>query len=177
MNNLDLNSLSVDDIVEEYKLLHNRHQQLKSQSDQDAQRIYELKRNLDTALAAEAYLTQELEQLSTQPQDTNSSWNTQELEELRRKYRNLQAEQESLQLDYDQKAEEARDLKAQLDARERELSERASVGSRDLHEDCVARLNALELENCELMQKLADYEDNSAKTTLAVAEKDVIILS
>ncbi|XP_020799209.1 early endosome antigen 1 [Drosophila serrata] len=171
-NNLDLNALTVDDIVEEYKLLHHRHQQLKSQSDQDAQRIYELKRNLDTALAAEAYLTQELEQLSSQPQQSNSSGDSLELEDLRRKYRNLQEEQESLQQDYDQKAEEAKDLKKQLEAKERELSERASLGSRDLHEECAARLNALELENCDLMQKLADYEENSVKITLSVAEKD-----
>ncbi|KAH8237535.1 hypothetical protein KR038_004141 [Drosophila bunnanda] len=171
-NNLDLNSLTVDDIVEEYKLLHHRHQQLKSQSDQDAQRIHELKRNLDTALAAEAYLTQELEQLSSQPQQANSGGDSQELEDLRRKYRNLQEEQESLQQDYDQKAEEAKDLKKQLEAKERELSERASLGSRDLHEECAARVNALELENCDLMQKLADYEENSVKITLSVAEKD-----
>lgn len=65
--NLDLDTLNVDDIVEEYKLLHDRHQQLKDQSEKDAQRIYELKRNLDTALAAESYLTQELEHLSSQP--------------------------------------------------------------------------------------------------------------
>ncbi|KAH8282489.1 hypothetical protein KR054_007896 [Drosophila jambulina] len=171
-NNLDLNSLSVDDIVEEYKLLHHRHQQLKSQSDQDAQRIHELKRNLDTALAAEAYLTQELEQLSSQPQQNNCSGDSQELEDLRRKYRHLQEEQESLQQDYDQKAEEAKDLKKQLEAKERQLLEQASLSSRDLHEECAARVNALELENSELMHKLADYEENSEKITLSVAEKD-----
>jgi len=79
--NLDLSALSVDDIVEEYKLLHDRHQQLKDQSDKDAQRIYELKRSLDTALAAESYLTQELEQLSSQPVASNSGGDMQELEE------------------------------------------------------------------------------------------------
>ncbi|KAH8249087.1 hypothetical protein KR032_005680 [Drosophila birchii] len=171
-NNLDLNALAVDDIVEEYKQLHHRHQQLKSQSEQDAQRIHELKRNLDTALAAEAYLTQELEQLSSQPQPVNCGGDSQDLEDLRRKYRNLQEEQESLQQDYDQKAEEARDLKKQLEAKERELSEHATFGSKDLHEECAVRVNALELENCELMHKLADYEENSVKITLSVAEKD-----
>ncbi|KAH8333503.1 hypothetical protein KR059_000390 [Drosophila kikkawai] len=171
-NNLDLKALSVDDIVEEYKLLHQRHQHLKLQSDQDAQRIHELKRNLDTALAAEAYLTQELEQLSSQPQLNNAGGDPQELEDLRRKYRILQEEQESLQQDYDQKAEEGKTLKKLLEAKEKELLERASLSSRDLHEECAARVNALELENSEMMQKLADYEENSVKITLSVAEKD-----
>ncbi|XP_017038524.1 protein Spindly [Drosophila kikkawai] len=171
-NNLDLKALAVDDIVEEYKLLHQRHQHLKTQSDQDAQRIHELKRNLDTALAAEAYLTQELEQLSSQPQPNNTGGDSQELEDLRRKYRILQEEQESLQQDYDQKAEEGKTLKKLLEAKEKELLERASLSSRDLHEECAARVNALELENSEMMQKLADYEENSVKITLSVAEKD-----
>ncbi|XP_017047617.1 protein Spindly [Drosophila ficusphila] len=169
--NLDLNALSVDDIVEEYKLLHNRHQQLKEQSEKDAQRIYELKRNLDTALAAEAYLTQELEQLSSQPVASNSDSDCQELEELRRKYKDLKGEHDSLQQDYDGKVEESLELRTKLSAAERELADRATSGSNDPHEECAARLNTLELENSELMQKLSEYEDLRVSSTLALAEK------
>ncbi|KAH8413204.1 hypothetical protein KR009_008775 [Drosophila setifemur] len=174
-SNLDLSSLSVDDIVEEYKLLHDRHQQLRELSEQDAQRIHELKRNLDTALAAEAYLTQELEHLSNQPVDSNSGLDPLELEELRRKFKNLQAEQETLQLDYEHKAEEVKKLTDKLERAEKNLADRAASKTSDPHEDCVARLNALELENCELMQKLSDYEDSSVKNTFSVAEKEKAI--
>ncbi|XP_016982848.1 protein Spindly [Drosophila rhopaloa] len=173
--NLDLNALSVDDIVEEYKLLHDRHQQLKDQSEKDAQRIYELKRNLDTAVAAESYLTQELEQLSSQPVASNSGGDSQELEELRRKYKTLKEEQDTLQQDYDCKVEESSKLKEKLAATEKELAEKSASRSKDPHEDCLARLNALELENCELMQKLSEYEDSRITNTLAVAEKEKTI--
>ncbi|KAH8352368.1 hypothetical protein KR084_003646 [Drosophila pseudotakahashii] len=173
--NLDLNALSVDDIVEEYKLLHDRHQQLKDQSDKDAQRIYELKRSLDTALAAESYLTQELEHLSSQPAASSSGGDSQELEELRRKYKTLKEEQDTLQQDYDSKVEDSSKLREKLAAAERELAEKSVARSSDLHEDCLARLNALELENCELMQKLAEYEDSRVASTFAVAEKEKTI--
>ncbi|XP_039497926.1 protein Spindly [Drosophila santomea] len=173
--NLDLNTLTVDDIVEEYKLLHDRHQQLKDQSEKDAQRIYELKRNLDTALAAESYLTQELEQLSSQPVASNSGGNCQELEELRRKFKALKEEQDVLQQDYDAKVEETNTLKDKLAAAEKEVADKSASRSNDLHEDCSARLNALELENSELMQKLAEYEDLRVTNTLAVAEKEKTI--
>ncbi|XP_017002929.2 protein Spindly [Drosophila takahashii] len=173
--NLDLNALSVDDIVEEYKLLHDRHQQLKNQSDQDAQRIYELKRSLDTALAAESYLTQELEQLSSQPVASSSGGDSQELEELRRKYKALKEEQDTWQQDYDAKVEETAKLRDKLAATERQLADRSSTRSTDLHEDCLARLNALELENCELMQKLSEYEDSRVASTFAVAEREKTI--
>lgn len=172
-SNLDLSALSVDDIVEEYKLLHDRHQQLKEQSELDAQRIHELKRNLDTALAAEAYLTQELEQVGSQPVANTSDSEHQELEELRRKFKHLQAEQDSLQQDYDQKAEEARSLRLKLESTEKALVEKSAARSNDVHEDCLARLSALEAENAELMQKLADYEESSVKNTFSVAEKEV----
>ncbi|XP_016962201.1 protein Spindly [Drosophila biarmipes] len=173
--NLDLSALSVDDIVEEYKLLHDRHQQLKDQSEKDAQRIYELKRSLDTALAAEAYLTQELEQLGSQPVATNSGGDAQELEELRRKYKALKEEQDTLQQDLDSKVEESSQLRSKLAAAERELADKAATRSADLHEECLARLTALEAENSELMQKLAEYEDARVANTFAVAEKEKTI--
>lgn len=173
--NLDLDTLSVDDIVEEYKLLLDRHQQLKDQSEKDAQRIYELKRNLDTALAAESYLTQELEHLSNQPVAIASGGNGQELEELRRKFKTLKEEQDVLQQDYDAKVEETRSLKDKLTAAEKNLAEKSASRSNQLHDDFFARLNALELENCELLQKLAEYEDLRIANTLAVAEKEVEI--
>ncbi|KAH8324383.1 hypothetical protein KR074_006448 [Drosophila pseudoananassae] len=174
-SNLDLSALSVDDIVEEYKLLYDRHQELKEQSELDAQRIHELKRNLDTALAAEAYLTQELEQVGSQPVANTSDSEHQELEELRRKFKNLQTEQDSLQQDYDQKAEEAKSLRLKLESTEKALVEKSAARSNDAHEDCLARLSALEAENSELMQRLADFEESSVKNTFSVAEKEKTI--
>ncbi|XP_034474198.1 protein Spindly [Drosophila innubila] len=174
-NNLDLNALSIDDIVEEYKLLNERHQQLKERREEDAQRIHELKRSLDTALAAEKYLTQELEQLSIQAQaacPNVESRMQQELEELRRKYRNLQVEHEALQLDNDAKLEETVNLKAKLEATARDLESRVALSANSLHDECTARLNAMEKENAELMQKLAEFEDVKVQNTFAVAEQE-----
>ncbi|XP_001356697.2 protein Spindly [Drosophila pseudoobscura] len=171
--NLDLHALSVDDIIEEYKILHEGHQKLKTQTENDAQRIYELKRNLDTALAAEAYLTQELEQLGSQPPEDRPGVEVQELEELRRKFRSLQVDHDTLQQDYDAKAEEASALRNQLAAAERGLA--ANSTSKDAHEECHLRFHALENENSELLQKLAEHEEFSVKHILEVAEKDKTI--
>ncbi|SPP79191.1 protein Spindly [Drosophila guanche] len=169
---LDLHALSVDDIVEEYKILHERNQKLKNQTENDAQRIYELKRNLDTALAAEAYLTQELEQLGT-PAEVRPGVEVQELEELRGRFRSLQVELDTLQQDYDSKAEEARGLQNQLAAAERGLA--ANLTSKDEHEECHQRIHALEHENSELLHKLAEHEEFSVKHILEVAEKEKTI--
>lgn len=175
-NNLDLSSLSIDDIVEEYKLLHERHQQLKERTEEDAQRIHELKRSLDTALAAEKYLTQELEHLSVQPQSTCNGAEQrlqQELEDLRRQYRNLQADHETLQLENDAKDEETRKLQAKLDSAVRDLDAQAALKASSSHDECTVRLTTVEAENAELMQKLAEYEDARVQNTFAVAEQEV----
>ncbi|KAL7742097.1 hypothetical protein ACLKA6_018344 [Drosophila palustris] len=177
-NNLDLNALSIDDIVEEYKLLHGRHQQLKERCEEDAQRIHELKRSLETSLAAEKYLTQELEQFSIQAQAANPNAESrmqQELEGLRRKYRTLQLEHETLQQDNDAKLEETLILKAKLEATTRDLESSAALKANSAHDECTARLNAMEQENAELMQKLAEYEDAKVQTTFAVAEQEKTI--
>lgn len=178
-NNLDLSALSIDDIVEEYKLLHERHQQLKERKEEDAQRIHELKRSLDTALAAEKYLTQELEHLSAQPQSTCNTAEQrlqQELDDLRRKYRNLQADYESLQLDNDAKDEEKRQVQAKLESALRDLDAQAVLKANSAHDECTARLTTVEAENAELMQKLAEYEDAKVQNTFAVAEQEVKLL-
>lgn len=176
-NNLDLSALSIDDIVEEYKLLHERHQQLKELKEEDAQRIHELKRSLDTALAAEKYLTQELEHLSVQPQSTCNGAEQrlqQELDELRRNYRNLQADHETLQLDNDGKDEEKRQIQAKLESALRDLDAQAVLKAANrAHDECTARLTSVEAENAELMQKLAEYEDAKVQNTFAVAEQEV----
>ncbi|KAH8411936.1 hypothetical protein KR222_002908 [Zaprionus bogoriensis] len=174
-NNLDLNALNIDDIVEEYKLLHERHQQLKERSEEDAQRIHELKRSLDTALAAEQYLTQELEHLSVQPAAICAGSELrlqQELEELRRKYRELQSEHESLQVDNEVKDEETRKLQTKLESAVRDLDAQSALKANAAHDECAARLNTLEAENAELMQKLAEYEDARVQNTFVVAEQE-----
>lgn len=175
-NNLDLNALTIEDIVEEYKLLHERHERLKERSEEDAQRLHELKRSLDTSLAAERYLTQELEHLSAQSQTSGPTPEPrvqQELEELRRKYKNLQLEHETLQQDYDAKVEDAVSLKAKLESAVRDLESLALVKANSVDDEITSRFNALELENAELMHKLAEYEEIKVKNTFAIAEQEV----
>ncbi|KAH8271969.1 hypothetical protein KR044_012409 [Drosophila immigrans] len=176
--NLDLSALSIDDIVEEYKLLHARHEQLKQHCEADAQRIHELKRSLDTSMAAEKYLTQELEHFNAQAQvacPDSELRLQQELDELRRKYRNLQLEHETLQQDHDAKAEESHCLKTKLEATVRELDASEALKANSAHDECVNRLNLMEQENAELMHKLAEYEDAKVKNTFAVAEQEKTI--
>ncbi|XP_062129974.1 protein Spindly [Drosophila sulfurigaster albostrigata] len=176
--NLDLSALSVDDIIEEYKLLHGRHEQLKERCDADAQRIHELKRSLDTSLAAEKYLTQELEQYNQQAQvvcPDNELRLQQELDELRRKYRNLQLEHETLQQDHDAKTEETECLKSKLEATVRDLESSTALKANSADDEIVNRLTAMEQENAELIQKLAEYEDVKVQNTFAVAEQEKTI--
>ncbi|KAH8392085.1 hypothetical protein KR215_000321 [Drosophila sulfurigaster] len=176
--NLDLSALSVDDIIEEYKLLHGRHEQLKERCDVDAQRIHELKRSLDTSLAAEKYLTQELEQYNQQAQvacPNNELRLQQELDELRRKYRNLQLEHETLQQDHDAKTEETECLKSKLEATVRDLESSTALKANSADDEIVNRLTAMEQENAELIQKLAEYEDVKVQNTFAVAEQEKTI--
>ncbi|XP_060659388.1 protein Spindly [Drosophila nasuta] len=176
--NLDLGALSVDDIIEEYKLLHGRHEQLKERCDADAQRIHELKRSLDTSLAAEKYLTQELEQYNQQAQvacPDNELRLQQELDELRRKYRNLQMEHETLQQDHDAKTEETECLKSKLEATVRDLESSTALKANSADDEIVNRLTAMEQENAELIQKLAEYEDVKVQNTFAVAEQEKTI--
>ncbi|XP_017858698.1 PREDICTED: protein Spindly [Drosophila arizonae] len=177
-NNLDLNALTIEDIVEEYKLLHERHERLKERSEEDAQRLHELKRSLDTSLAAERYLTQELEHLSAQTQASGPTPEPrvqQELEELRRKYKNLQLEHETLQQDYDAKVEDVVSLKAKLESAVRDLESFALVKANSVDDEITSRFNAMELENAELMHKLAEYEEIKVKNTFAIAEQEKTI--
>ncbi|EDW76425.1 uncharacterized protein Dwil_GK14670 [Drosophila willistoni] len=175
-SNLDFNSLTTDDIVYEYKILHTRHQQLKEQSEEDAQRIHELKRNLDTALAAEAYLTQELEQLNAcgggGPAQNTQHGIEQELDEMRKRYKTLLEEHENLQQEYDNQGQEVEKLKSKLKQSEKDLEGKVAQQLAHVHDECQERFGVLETENSELMQKLFEYEQAKVKQTFEVADKE-----
>ncbi|XP_068150620.1 protein Spindly [Drosophila tropicalis] len=175
-SSLDFSSLTTDDIVYEYKTLHTRHQQLKEQSEEDAQRIHELKRNLDTALAAEAYLTQELEQLSAcgggVPAQSSQNGIEQELEEIRKRYKTLLEEHENLQQEYDNQGQEVQKLKSKLKQSEKDLEGKVAQQLAHVHDECQERFGVLETENSELMQKLFEYEQAKVKQTFEVADKE-----
>ncbi|XP_030384170.1 protein Spindly [Scaptodrosophila lebanonensis] len=171
---LDLSALNIDDIVEEYKILFDRHEQLKLKTEDDAQKIHQLKRSLDTALAAEAYLTHELEQVSAQSQNATSAESPrakQKIDDMQRKYNDLQKEHETLQLDYDAKVEETVALRGKLEAAERDMAANAALKVNHVL-DNATRLHVLEEENAELMQKLEKFQEATVQHTLAVAEKE-----
>ncbi|GBP95495.1 hypothetical protein EVAR_64882_1 [Eumeta japonica] len=58
----DLVNLTRDELLEKYCKLFDQYQDLRESNELDTQKIHELKRSLDTATAAQLYLTQELEQ-------------------------------------------------------------------------------------------------------------------
>ncbi|XP_023296427.2 protein Spindly [Lucilia cuprina] len=169
----DIINFSRDELLEEYCKLFDRFQDLRESNEADTQKIHELKRSLDTATAAQAYLTQELEQY------TNSDSNeiehdlhkTQaELLDMKKKYGKLEGSFTTLQQDYNALLEEntkiAHDLEESLKRKEHVPKEIDT----QITDDYVMRIQALENENMDLLQKIEDFEERSVRYTLTIAE-------
>ncbi|XP_037810802.1 protein Spindly [Lucilia sericata] len=169
----DIINFSRDELLEEYCKLFDRFQDLRESNEADTQKIHELKRSLDTATAAQAYLTQELEQY------TNSDSNeiehdlhkTQaELLDMKKKYGKLEGSFTTLQQDYNALLEEnakiAHDLEESLKRKEHVPKEIDT----QITDDYLMRIQALENENMDLLQKIEDFEERSVRYTLTIAE-------
>ncbi|XP_055919820.1 protein Spindly [Eupeodes corollae] len=174
MNELmDISSISFEDLQEEYQKLKEKWSQMVSQSEQDRQRIHELKRNLDTATAAEAYLSQELEQLSsvqTSQDDALLHKQQNEIDELKKRQAILLAENEELH-------EDVASLTAENERLKQEVKELNAAScpvevSYQIPKEYVELRDKLEAENLELLAKLDETHESVVKFTLALAEKE-----
>ena len=172
----DIVNLTRDELLNEYCKLFDRFQDLREANESDTQMIYELKRSLDTALASQSYLSQELEQYTNSDQSNleNEHHKTQvELAELKKKCSKLEDSLNTLQQDYNALLEENSTISKNL---EEALKYKELVSAKDepiTSEDDALRIQMLENENMDLLQKIEGFEERSVRYTLAVAECEV----
>lgn len=172
----DIVNLTRDELLNEYCKLFDRFQDLREANESDNQKIHELKRSLDTAVAAQSYLSQELEQYTNSDQSNveNELHKTQvELVELKKKCGKLEASFNTLQQDYNALLEENSTISKNL---EEALKYKELVSAKDepiTSEDDALRIQTLESENMDLLQKIEGFEERSVRYTLTVAECEV----
>ncbi|XP_073822463.1 spindle apparatus coiled-coil protein 1 spindly [Musca autumnalis] len=177
----DILNFSRDELLEEFCKLFDRYQDLKESNEADTQKIHELKRSLDTATAAQAYLSQELEQYTSSEnnQDDNELQKAlSELAELRKRHSKLELSYNTLQQDHNALLEENAALTKTIEElTKRKESEPAVVECKTSEED-LQRIQMLECENMDLLQKMEDFQEQTVRYTLTIAEceKNIEIL-
>ncbi|XP_053955558.1 protein Spindly [Anastrepha ludens] len=174
---IEFMSLPLGDLQDHYGKLFERYRQMRDDAEADTQRIYELKRNLETAYAAETYLSQEIDELmqtlaSIEKESKGHTRAQTELEDLRRQHRTLTVDYTTLQQDYAALNTENAELRKQLETAKsaKRLSSSSLMGSGT--EELTERIADLEGENFALMQKLEDFQENAVKQTMALAERE-----
>lgn len=172
----DIINLTRDELLEEYCKLFDRFQDLREANESDTQKIHELKRSLDTAISAQTYLSQELEQYTSLDSTKIESelYKTQaDFIEFKKKYGKLEASFNMLQQDYNALLEEnsriTKNLEEALKCKEQFSAKSDSITT----EDDILRIQILENENMDLLQKIECFEERSVRYTLAVAESEV----
>lgn len=93
-------SLTQDELLDEFEGLSRTYKSLKETHENDLQKIYELKRNNQTLLATESYLSNELETINSVTQNEIESINQKHqivLDSLRNEIANLKENQELLE--------------------------------------------------------------------------------
>ncbi|XP_065355908.1 protein Spindly [Calliphora vicina] len=169
----DIINFSRDELLEEYCKLFDRFQELRESNEVDTQKIHELRRSLETATAAQAYLSQELEQYTNSDSNDleNDLHKTQaDLVEMKKKYGKLEVSFTALQQDYNTLLEEntkiAQNLEESLKRREQQPKEVDT----QISDEYLQRIQMLENENMDLLQKIEDFEERSVRYTLTIAE-------
>lgn len=170
---MDVSSISIEELQEEYQKLKEKYSQLCALSDSDRQRIHELKRSLDTATAAEAYLSQELEQLSsvqTSQDDVLLHKKQNEIDELKKRQAVLLTENEDLHEDVAVLRAENEKLKQEI--KELKAQVRPVEVTYQIPKEYAELRDKLEAENLELLAKLDETHECVVKFTMALAEKE-----
>ncbi|XP_067643141.1 protein Spindly-B [Eurosta solidaginis] len=174
---IEFMSLPLEDLQDYYGKLFERYRQMRDDAEEDTQRIYELKRTLETAYAAQNYLSQEIEDLmqtlaSIENESKGQTKAQTELEDLRRQHHTLTTDYTTLQQDYAAMAAENAELRKQLETAksEKRLSTSSIIDAGT--EELTKRISILEGENFSLMQKLEEFQDNVVKQTMALAERE-----
>lgn len=169
-----------DELVEGYSALLEKCQELRATKEKDEQRIYELKRALNTAEAAQTFLSQELEQLSkgeTNQQNEELAEQKNKTEEWCKKNSRLEEDISNLQLELDNAQAEITELRQKLDQALKKKVRDELANEQQASAERLARIQEMEEENYTLLQKLEEsYEVNTQKT-LIIAEQEVSKMS
>ncbi|XP_039966275.1 protein Spindly [Bactrocera tryoni] len=174
---IEFMSLPLEDLQDHYGKLFERYRQMRDDAEADTQRIHELKRNLETAYAAENYLSQEIEELmrtlATIEKESKGKTKVEtELEDLRRQHHTLSADYSTLQQDYAALSAENAEMRKQLEtvksAKRLSTSSIVDAGTEEL----TQRIASLEGENFSLMKKLEEFQESMVRQTMALAERE-----
>lgn len=172
----DIINYTRDELLEEFCKLFDRYQDLKEANEADTQKIHELKRSLETAQAAEAYLSQELEQYTNSDNnedDNELQKSLSELADLRKRYTKLEASYSALQQDHNALLEENATLTRNLEELSRRKENEPVVVESKTSEEDLQRIQMLEYENMDLLQKMEDFQEQTVRYTLTIAECEV----
>ncbi|XP_054084738.1 protein Spindly-like [Zeugodacus cucurbitae] len=170
-------SLPLEDLQDHYGTLFERYRQMHDEAEEDIQRIHEMKRNLETAYAAENYLSQEIEELmqtlaSIEKDNKGQTKVDTELEDLRRQHHTLTTDYTTLQQDYAtlsaENVEMRRELETVKSSKRLSTSSMVNAGTEEL----TNRIATLEGENFSLMQKLEEFQESMVRQTLILAERE-----
>uniref|UniRef100_W8C6F4 Protein Spindly n=1 Tax=Ceratitis capitata TaxID=7213 RepID=W8C6F4_CERCA len=174
---IEFMTLPLEDLQDHYGKLFERYRRMRDDAEADTQRIHELKRNLETAYAAENYLSQEIEELmqtlaSIEKENKGQSKVQTELEDLRRQHHTLSLDFTTLQQDHAAISAENVELRKQLEtaksAKRLSTSSMVDIGAEEL----TKRIASLEGENFVLMQKLEEFQESVVKHTMVLAERE-----
>lgn len=176
----DIINYSRDELLEEYCKLFDRFQDLRESNEADAQKIYALKRSLDTATAAQSYLSQELEQYTNSDNieiEKKLQKSQAELIEVKKKYGKLEISFTGLQQDYNLLLEENSKLTQNLEDTVKRKEQSSNEVDPKIFDDYVLRIQVLENENIDMLQRIEEFEERSVCYTLAIAECEVRVMS
>ncbi|XP_075153588.1 spindle apparatus coiled-coil protein 1 spindly [Haematobia irritans] len=177
----DIMNFTRDELMDEFCKLFDRYQDLRESNEADTQKIHELKRNLETAIAAQSYLSQELEQytnVENNKDDNELQKALTELTELKKRYGKLEESYNSLQQDHNALLEENANLAQNLEEVSRRKENISLDVSSKTSEEDMQRIQMLESENTDLLEKMEDFQEQMIRYTLTIAEceKNIEIL-
>lgn len=170
-------NLSPEDLLDKYCKLNDRYQEMVKVNEADTQRIYELKRALHRATAAEAFLSQELEQLTSYENNRN----TNDLQQLRQEIERLENANRKLKQDFDVVVDENVQLSKVAEETVKNKTDSPIVAPSQeskLSDEDFERVQMLENENFELLRKMEESQQSFVRYTLTIAEyeKNIEIL-
>ncbi|KAL9930646.1 spindle apparatus coiled-coil protein 1 spindly isoform 1-T2 [Glossina fuscipes fuscipes] len=167
----DVLNLSPEDLLEKYGKLNDRYQEMVKVNEADTQHIYELKGALQRATAAEAFLSQELDQLTSYENNRD----TNDLQQLQQEIERLENANRKLKQDFDVVVDENIQLSKVVEETVKNKTDLPVVVSPQeskLFNEDFERMQMLENENIELLRKMEEFQESFLRCTLTIAEHE-----
>lgn len=172
----DLFALSKDELIEEYRKVFKSYKTLKEENEMSQQTIYELKRNLNTALNGEAFLNSELESISSVHEkeiEEITKRNQHEIEEIKLRNANLLKNNSNLE-------NEIAELREQINSLTDALAEKPTETSVCLHNksngETQEKMPQIESENVELHELVESINEQLDTALKKIIEHEVSVL-